>query len=77
MGFTRHPSTGEREPWVDFLFQAQGEDVVSGRRSAGGHATLSRVAPALWEESLGYLARLEAAFGDMQDFEFTAEDGHL
>jgi pyruvate, orthophosphate dikinase len=77
VGFTRHPSTGDPEPWVDFLFQAQGEDVVSGRRSASGHASLSRVAPALWQELLGDLARLEAAFGDMQDFEFTVEDGRL
>ena len=34
VGFTRDPSSGERRPWVDFLFNAQGEDVVSGRRSA-------------------------------------------
>ena len=45
VGFTRHPTSGEPEPWVDFLFNAQGEDVVSGRRSAQGHEELAAVAP--------------------------------
>ena len=77
VGFTRHPSTGEPQPWVDFLFNAQGEDVVSGRRSAGGHDELARVAPAVWSDLLAGTHRLESALGDMQDFEFTVEDGRL
>jgi len=77
VGFTRHPSTGEHEPWVDFLFNAQGEDVVSGRRSAQGHDELAAVAPQVWAELLEATQRLEEAFGDMQDFEFTVEEGHL
>jgi pyruvate,orthophosphate dikinase len=77
VGFTRHPSSGEREPWVDFVFKAQGEDVVSGRRRAQDSAQLEAVAPELWQELLGHLARLESAFGDMQDFEFTVENGRL
>lgn len=77
VGFTRHPSTGEPQPWVDFLFNAQGEDVVSGRRSARGHAELAAVTPALWDELLQATRRLEQAFGDMQDFEFTVENGRL
>ncbi len=77
VGFTRHPSTGEPEPWVDFLFNAQGEDVVSGRRSAAGHEELASVAPALWEDMLTMARQLERAFGDMQDFEFTIENGRL
>lgn len=77
VGFTRHPSTGEPQPWVDYLFNAQGEDVVSGRRSALGHDELQAVAPAVWQELLDGTARLEAEFGDMQDFEFTVERGSL
>jgi len=77
VGFTRHPMSGEPEPWVDFLFNAQGEDVVSGRRSAAGHQALADVAPAVWAELLDATLRLEQAFGDMQDFEFTVEEGRL
>lgn len=77
VGFTRHPSTGEPEPWVDFLFNAQGEDVVSGRRSARGHDELQAVAPSVWAQLVQATQRLEAAFGDMQDFEFTVEEGRL
>ena len=77
VAFTRHPSTGDPEPWVDFLFKAQGEDVVSGRRTARGHEALASVAPAIWDELQGHLRRLEQAFGDMQDVEFTVENGRL
>lgn len=77
VGFTRNPSTGEASPWVDFLFNAQGEDVVSGRRSAQGHEALANVAPAQWSELVDAAASLERHFGDMQDFEFTVEDGTL
>jgi pyruvate,orthophosphate dikinase len=77
VGFTRQPMNGEPEPWVDFLFNAQGEDVVSGRRSAAGHQALAEVAPAVWAELLDATQRLEQAFGDMQDFEFTVEQGRL
>lgn len=77
VGFTRHPSTGEPQPWVDYLFNAQGEDVVSGRRSALGHDELQAVAPGVWRELLDGTAQLEAEFGDMQDFEFTVERGCL
>lgn len=77
VGFSRHPSTGEPEPWVDFLFNAQGEDVVSGRRSALGHQALAEVAPQVWQQLLSLARQLERAFGDMQDFEFTVEAGTL
>jgi len=77
VGFTRHPSTGEPQPWVDFLFNAQGEDVVSGRRSARGHDELASVAPRVWAELLQATHTLEQAFGDMQDFEFTVENDKL
>lgn len=77
VGFTRNPATGDAEPWVDFLFNAQGEDVVGGRRDARGDQHLQAVAPALWTELLGVMDRLEREFGDMQDFEFTIERGSL
>lgn len=77
VGFTRHPSTGEPAPWVDFLFNAQGEDVVSGRRSAQGHDQLAAAAPPVWQALLAATQQLEQTFGDMQDFEFTVENGQL
>ena len=77
VGFTRDPSSGEPQPWVDFLFNAQGEDVVSGRRSALGHEALAAVAPTVWQALLDATARLERTFGDMQDFEFTVQQGQL
>jgi len=77
VGFTRNPSTGAPSPWVDFLFNAQGEDVVSGRRTAQGHDELAAVAPFLWNELVQAANTLERHFGDMQDFEFTVEDGTL
>lgn len=77
VGFTRNPSSGEPLPWIDFLFNAQGEDVVSGRRSAIGHEQLAAVMPQLWHALLRVAGELERAFGDMQDFEFTVQDGQL
>jgi pyruvate,orthophosphate dikinase len=77
VGFTRDPVNGEPNLWVDFLFNAQGEDVVSGRRSARGHQELARAMPAVWTSLRDAAARLEREFGDMQDFEFTVQDGGL
>lgn len=77
VGFTRNPSDGTPAPWVDFLFNAQGEDVVSGRRSAQGHDQLSKVAPRVWDDLVAAAKALERHFGDMQDFEFTIENGEL
>jgi pyruvate, orthophosphate dikinase len=77
VGFTRDPSSGEPAPWVDFLFNAQGEDVVSGRRSANGHAELAAVLPEVWSSLCHAAQELEHAFGDMQDFEFTVQEGRL
>jgi pyruvate,orthophosphate dikinase len=77
VGFTRDPATGEATPCVDFLFNAQGEDVVSGRRSALGHDQLAAVLPDVWEALVDAARRLEQSFADMQDFEFTVQDGRL
>lgn len=77
VGFTRDPATGEPHLWVDFLFNAQGEDVVSGRRSAHGHAEMASVLPHAWQSLQDAARQLEHHFGDMQDFEFTVQDGRL
>jgi pyruvate, orthophosphate dikinase len=77
VGFTRDPASGEPAPWVDFLFNAQGEDVVSGRRSANGHDELATVLPEVWHELTEAAQQLEHNFGDMQDFEFTVQEGRL
>lgn len=77
VGFTRDPTTGERRPWVDFLANAQGEDVVSGRRNAYGHQVLASVAPDAWHKLEESTQALEQELGDMQDFEFTVQDGVL
>jgi pyruvate,orthophosphate dikinase len=77
VGFTRDPASGEPALWVDFLFNAQGEDVVSGRRSANGHDELATVLPEVWHELTEAAQQLEHDFGDMQDFEFTVQDGRL
>jgi pyruvate,orthophosphate dikinase len=77
VGFTRDPASGEPALWVDFLFNAQGEDVVSGRRSANGHDELVAVLPEVWHQLSDAARQLEHAFCDMQDFEFTVQDGRL
>jgi pyruvate,orthophosphate dikinase len=77
VGFTRDPATGNPSLWVDFLFNAQGEDVVSGRRNAHGHDELAKSLPAVWDELKNASRMLEANFRDMQDFEFTVQDGRL
>lgn len=77
VGFTRDPATGEPHLWVDFLFNAQGDDVVSGRRSAHGHGELAQVMPLAWQALQDAASQLEHAFADMQDFEFTVQDGQL
>ena len=69
--------TGEPALWVDFLFNAQGEDVVSGRRSAHGHDELAAVLPEVWSPSVAAAQQLERAFSDMQDFEFTVQEGRF
>jgi len=77
VGFTRNPVTGEAAPWVDFLFNAQGEDVVSGRRNAYGHEEMAAILPNVWQALLDATQELEHHFADMQDFEFTVQDGRL
>ena len=77
VGFTRNPSTGEPVLWIDFLANAQGEDVVSGRRNAHGHEVMADLLPEAWQALEQATVRLEQIFADMQDFEFTVEEGEL
>ena len=77
VGFTRNPSDGSDAPYIDYLPNAQGEDVVAGRRNAFGEEELRRRLPDAHRELLQGCAILERAFGDMQDFEFTVENGRL
>ena len=77
VAFTRNPATGAKGLYIDFLFDAQGEDVVAGRRVLSHpeyfKARLPEAASALEEGA----AQLESHFHDMQDIEFTVEDGTL
>jgi pyruvate,orthophosphate dikinase len=77
VGFTRDPATGEDRLYLDFLFNAQGEDVVSGRHTAHGAEALARHLPDVHAELEGLRGRLERLFGDTQDFEFTVQQGRL
>jgi pyruvate,orthophosphate dikinase len=77
VGFTRSPADGSNALYVDFLANAQGEDVVAGRHRAGGLDELERRAPAAHRKLVEARGALEREFGDMQDFEFTVEDGRL
>jgi len=77
VAFSRNPATGAKELYVDFLFNAQGEDVVSGRRAPGDHSLFRRWLPACAEELASAARRLEERFQDVQDIEFTVEDGRL
>ncbi len=77
VAFSRDPSTGLPEPQIDVLFEAQGEDVVSGRRTPMTEKELARSAPAAAQELRRHLAALERQFQDVQDIEFTIEDGRL
>jgi pyruvate,orthophosphate dikinase len=77
VGFTRDPATGENRPYLDFLFNAQGEDVVSGRFAGHETAQLAERLPLVAAELARIRTLLEAEFHDMQDFEFTVECGRL
>jgi pyruvate, orthophosphate dikinase len=77
VAFSRDPSTGKAEPVIDFLFDSQGEDVVSGRRTPCTEAAIAEAMPEIVAELRDVLWRLERHFGDVQDVEFTIEDGKL
>jgi len=77
VAFSRDELTGAPEPSGDFLVNAQGEDVVSGVRTPQDLAELARLMPAGHAELTEILRTLERHYGDMQDTEFTIEDGRL
>jgi pyruvate,orthophosphate dikinase len=75
--FTRDPSTGENRLYGEFLRNAQGEDVVAGIRTPEPIARLQDELPEAFERLVDTLQRLEAHYRDMQDIEFTIEEGRL
>jgi pyruvate,orthophosphate dikinase len=77
VGFTRNPATGKPELYLDFVFNAQGEDVVAGRNLVTDSALLPQVLPQVFAELQAAAPVLEAEFRDVQDFEFTVDEGQL
>ena len=87
VAFTRNPSSGDKQLYGEFLPNAQGEDVVAGMRTPAAltanaaapgkeASSLEASLPEAFEAISEYCASLESHFGDMQDIEFTIEDGH-
>src|SRR5215207_7160503 len=75
--FTRDPSTGEPGLYGEFLQNAQGEDVVAGIRTPEPIARMDELLPEAYAQLLETVARLESHYRDMQDIEFTVEEGTL
>ncbi len=75
--FTRNPKTGEKEIFGEFLFNAQGEDIVAGIRTPLKLQEFAEVSPTIYQELEDILNGLEAHYKDMQDVEFTIEEGKL
>ena len=75
--FTRNPSTGEKGLYGEFLVNAQGEDVVAGIRTPRQLGEMEQVLPDAYRELLATMAAMEAHYKDMQDMEFTIENGKL
>lgn len=77
VAFTRNPATGEKKLYGEYLMNAQGEDVVAGIRTPQSIDTLKEVMPNCYEEFVKICEILENHYRDMQDMEFTIEDGKL
>ena len=77
VAFTRDPATGEKTFYGEYLLNAQGEDVVAGIRTPKAISLLAEEMPKSFVELKKVRKRLERHFRDMQDFEFTIEDGRL
>ena len=75
--FTRNPSTGAKELYGEFLVNAQGEDVVAGIRTPRPLAEMREVLPEAYDELIDTMHRMESHYRDMQDMEFTVENGKL
>jgi pyruvate,orthophosphate dikinase len=77
VGFTRNPATGEHVFFGEYLMNAQGEDVVSGVRTPLSISELERAMPLVYEHLRDITRKMEKHYHDMQDFEFTIQDGKL
>jgi len=77
VAFTRDPATGENVLYGEYLMNAQGEDVVAGTRTPFPISHLQEQFPEIYEEFKKYGDELEVHYGDMQDLEFTIENGKL
>ena len=77
VAFTRNPATGEKKLYGEYLMNAQGEDVVAGIRTPQTIDTLKEVMPECYEDFVKICNTLENHYKDMQDMEFTIENGKL
>src|SRR5581483_1336917 len=77
VGFTRNPATGENVFYGEFLENAQGEDVVSGVRTPHPISELEAWNPAVYQQLREITTKLEKHYRDVQDFEYTIQDGKL
>ena len=77
VAFTRNPSTGEKGIYGEYLINAQGEDVVAGIRTPQPITKLEEDMPAAYQQFMDIAMKLEEHYRDMQDMEFTIEDGKL
>ncbi len=77
VGFTRNPSTGEKQFYGEYLINAQGEDVVAGVRTPEPIDKLQQDMPDVFRQLREITSRLERHYRDVQDFEFTIQDGRL
>jgi pyruvate,orthophosphate dikinase len=77
VGFTRNPANGTKEFYGEYLMNAQGEDVVSGVRTPVPILELEKAMPEVYRQLREITTRLETHYKDMQDFEFTIQDGKL
>ena len=77
VGFTRNPATGENKFYGEFLMNAQGEDVVAGIRTPVPIVELQKIMPEVFDQLRKITSRLEHHYKDVQDFEFTIQEGKL
>ncbi len=77
VGFTRNPANGDKEFYGEFLMNAQGEDVVAGIRTPIHISELHKLMPDVYDQLRDITTRLENHYRDMQDFEFTIQEGRL
>ena len=77
VAFTRNPATGERQLFGEYLINAQGEDVVAGVRTPSPISQLEQDMPEVYKQFADIANRLEKHYRDMQDMEFTIENGKL